>query len=366
VLGNGSRQGRMALIFVGSVVALLLLAPLAVAAPANDAFADASALSAVPPLDISGSNQEATKEAGEPDHAGNAGGHSVWFSWTPASSGPVAINPGCFLGFEMLTAVYTGSAVNSLTPVASNQGFPAPSCFGESSKIEFTAEAGTTYWIAIDGRDGAQGSFSATIEGVPANDDFADASAIGGESTQQAFGTTKFATAETGEPAHAGEPASHSVWFSWTPAVSGPVAISTCSSFYSLDTVLGVYTGSAVDSLTPIVANDDAPAVEGFPGCAPANSEVRLTVTAGTSYKIAVDSTAGTSGRFTLRLRGRPLNDDFANPQVLPASLNPNFPIGMSQATTDMATKQTGEPDHAGMPAATRSGSRGRRRAAAR
>jgi len=350
VLGNGSRQGRMALIFAASLAALLLFVPLAAAAPGNDAFADAVALSPVPPVELSGTNSEATKEAGEPAHAGNAGGHSVWFSWTPAVSGPVAINPGCFPSFEMLTAVYTGSAVNSLTPVASNQGLPAPSCFGESTKVEFTATAGTTYWIAIDGRDGAQGSFSAMIEGAPANDDFADASAIGGESTQQAFGTTKFATAEAGEPAHAGEPASHSVWFSWTPAVSGPVAISTCSSFYSLDTVLGVYTGSAVGALTPVAANDDAPAVEGFPGCAPANSEVRLTVTAGTSYEIAVDSTAGTSGRFTLRLRGRPLNDDFANPQVLPASLNPNFPIGMSQATTDMATKQTGEPDHGGAP----------------
>jgi hypothetical protein len=350
VLGNGSRQGRMALIFAASVAALLLFVPLAAAAPASDAFADAVALSPAPPAELSGTNSEATKEAGEPAHAGNAGGHSVWFSWTPIVSGPVAINPGCFLSFEMLTAVYTGSAVNSLTPVASNQGLPAPSCFGESTKVEFAAAAGTTYWIAIDGRDGAQGSFSATIEGAPGNDDLADASAIGGESTQQAFGTTKFATAETGEPAHAGEPASHSVWFSWTPAVSGPVAISTCSSFYSLDTVLGVYTGSAVAALTPIAANDDAPAVEGSPGCAPANSEVRLTVTAGTSYKIAVDSTAGTSGRFTLRLRSRPLNDDFANPQVLPASLNPNFPIGMSQATTDMATKQTGEPDHGGAP----------------
>ncbi len=90
----------------------------------------------------------------------------------------------------MLAAVYTGSAVDALTPVASSQGFPAPSCFGESPKVEFTANAGTTYRIAIDGRDGAQGSFSATIEGVPANDDFAAAPAIGGDLPQQAFGTT--------------------------------------------------------------------------------------------------------------------------------------------------------------------------------
>ncbi len=339
---------RGLLLLAGALLLLAALAPVAWAAPTNDDFSAAQTLSPGLPREFSGSTQEATKEAGEPDHAGNAGGHSVWFSWTPAVSGPVAINTGCTPSFEMLTAVYTGSAVNALVPVASNQGFPVPSCFGETTKVEFTASAGTTYRIAIDGRDGAQGSFSATIEGAPANDDFADATAIGGEPPQQAFGTTKFATAESGEPDHAGEPAGHSVWFSWTPAVSGPVAISTCSSFFSLDTLLAVYTGSAVGALTPVAANDDAPAVEGFPGCASANSEVRFVATAGTSYKIAVDSTGGTSGRFALRLRGRPANDDFANAQALPAALNPNFPIGMSQATTDMATKQAGEPDHAG------------------
>jgi Divergent InlB B-repeat domain len=341
---------RVLLLLAGVLIALAVLAPAAWATPANDDLSAAETLSPGLPREFSGSNQDATEEAAEPDHAGNAGGHSVWFSWTPAVSGPVAINTGCSPSFEMLTAVYTGSAVDALTPVASNQGFPAPSCFGESSKVEFTASAGTTYRIAIDGRDGAQGSFSATIEGTPANDDFADATAIGGELPQGAFGTTKFATPEAGEPDHAGEPAGHSVWFSWTPAVSGPVAINTCSSFYSLDTLLAVYTGSAVNALTPVVANDEAPAVEGFPGCASANSEVRFLATAGTTYKIAVDSTAGTSGRFNLRLRGRPVNDDFANPQVLPGALNPNLPIGMSQATTDMATKQAGEPDHAGAP----------------
>jgi List-Bact-rpt repeat protein len=341
---------RIVLLIAGVLIVLGALAPTAWAAPANDDFSAAQTLSPGLPRELSGSNQEATKEVGEPDHAGNAGGHSVWFSWTPATSGPVAVNTGCFPGFEMLTAVYTGSTVGALTPVASNEGFPAPSCFGETPKVEFAASAGTTYWIAIDGRDGAQGSFNATIEGAPTNDDFADAAAIGGELSQLAAGTTKFATPQAGEPDHAGEPAAHSVWFSWTPAASGPVAISTCSSFYSLDTVLAVYTGSAIDSLNPVAANDDAPAAGVSPGCTAANSEVRFTVTAGTAYRIAVDSTSGTTGRFVLRLRGRPANDDFADAQALPAALDPSFPIGTSQATTDMATKQAGEPDHAGAP----------------
>jgi hypothetical protein len=341
---------RALLLLAAVAAAILLLAPAAMAAPANDAFSDAQTVSPSLPATAAGSNVEAGKEAGEPDHAGNSGGHSVWFSWTPAVSGPVQVNTGCSSSFDMLTAVYTGSAVNALTPVASNEDFPQPSCFGETAQVEFTADAGTTYSIAIDGRGGAQGSFSFTIEGAPANDDFAGAVTIGGEPPQQVFGTTKFATKQAGEPEHAGDLGGHSVWYSWTPSSSGPVAISTCSSFFSLDTLLAVYTGSTVNALAQVAANDDAPATEGFPGCASANSEVRLDADAGTTYRIAVDSTGGTVGRFALRLRGRPANDDFANPQVLSGTFNPNFPTVASQATTDMATKQIGEPDHAGAP----------------
>ncbi len=92
MLTIGVRRSQGLLFLAVSVAALLLFAPLASAAPGNDQFADAVSLSPAPPVEFSGNNQDASKEAGEPDHAGNAGGHSVWFSWTPAVSGPVAIN----------------------------------------------------------------------------------------------------------------------------------------------------------------------------------------------------------------------------------------------------------------------------------
>ena len=49
---------------------------------------------------------------------------------------PVGITTGCSLSFEALVAVYTGSAVDALTPVASSQGIPPPTCFGESPEVE--------------------------------------------------------------------------------------------------------------------------------------------------------------------------------------------------------------------------------------
>jgi hypothetical protein len=339
------RAGRHLFLLSGIVAAFLIFAPGAEAAPANDAFADAVALSPASPGSVLEGNFEASKEADEPSHAGNAGGHSIWYSWTPPSSGPVGISGPCFDSPDALIAVYTGSAVNALTPVGSNQGIPPSGCFGESKEIEFAAGAGVTYWIAIDGRDGAQGFYGFTVNRTPANDDFAAAQAIGAEPPQDISGSVKFAGKESGEPNHAGDPGGHSVWFNWTPSVSGLVDISTCEPFSELDSVLAVYTGSSLGGLTPVAANDDGISPGGFPECRWTDSEVRIDAAAGTTYRIAVDGASGTFGRFNLHLRGRPANDTFASPVVLQPGLPTNSPFGTS---TRLATKQVGEPDHAG------------------
>src|SRR6187551_1328636 len=48
--------------------------------PANDSFNSPEALGIVTTGAVSGNNVSATKEPGEPNHAGNMGGHSVWYS----------------------------------------------------------------------------------------------------------------------------------------------------------------------------------------------------------------------------------------------------------------------------------------------
>ena len=40
---------------------------------------------------VPGNNVGATTEAGEPAHAGNVGGHSVWWAWTAPQTGSVSI-----------------------------------------------------------------------------------------------------------------------------------------------------------------------------------------------------------------------------------------------------------------------------------
>jgi bacillolysin len=121
--------------------------------PANDAFASAQALTGANAT-VTGSNVNATKESGEPNHAGNAGGKSVWYKWTPQASGTTTIDTAGS-NFDTLLAVYTGGAVNSLAEVASNNDNNAP-----QSKVSFTANAGTTYQIAVDGFGAAAGNIN--------------------------------------------------------------------------------------------------------------------------------------------------------------------------------------------------------------
>lgn len=120
--------------------------------PANDAFAAAALLSADSGT-ISDENANATKETGEPLHAGNAGGASIWWKWTPSFSGQATFDTHGS-GFDTLLAVYTGTAVSTLTSIAANDNDGSP---GGTSSISFTTQAGTEYRIAVDGLNGAYG-----------------------------------------------------------------------------------------------------------------------------------------------------------------------------------------------------------------
>lgn len=335
--------------FAVSILALLACAGTAQAAPpANDDFAAAVSLPAELFAGKEGNNLEATKETGEPNHAGNPGGHSVWFKWTPTSSGPIGIqSSSCFGVIDTLIAVYTGSSVSALTPVASNATEFPPTCsFSELPQAEFEATAGTTYWIAVDGRNGAEGTFQLQFKHPPSNDDFADALTLGTQPPQSTFGTNRLSGKQAGEPDHAGDPGGHSVWFSWTPNSSERVRISACGDFSKLDAVLAVYTGSELASLDEVASNDEGARSFGALGCNASGSEVSIDSVAGTTYKIAVDGASGTTGRFTLQIQGHPANDEFDSAQAL----TPTLPAFGSGGNNEFATKQAGEPNHASDP----------------
>lgn len=135
--------------------------------PANNNFVDRITLSGSR-ISITGTNLLATKEAGEPNHAGNTGGRSVWWQWTPAASGTVVLDT---LGstFDTTLGVYTGTSVNGLTTVASNDDIGGGNL---SSRVSFQATAGTPYQIAVDGYNAQTGNINLNILGAGAPTDF--------------------------------------------------------------------------------------------------------------------------------------------------------------------------------------------------
>lgn len=118
----------------------------------NDHFASAYSISGLSGS-TSGTNVGATKESGEPNHAGNSGGTSVWWRWTAPSSGEATIDTFGST-FDTLLAVYTGTSVSSLSAIASNDDAGS----SLQSRVIFPATAGTVYRIAVDGYGGATGS----------------------------------------------------------------------------------------------------------------------------------------------------------------------------------------------------------------
>src|SRR5829696_9089790 len=101
---------RAMLIIVAAAMSLLGFgASQAWAAPANDSFAAAHQLSSASG-DVASTNQGATAETGEPNHAGVVGGSSVWFRWTADRTGGLTILTRQ-ISFDTVLAVYTGPSV---------------------------------------------------------------------------------------------------------------------------------------------------------------------------------------------------------------------------------------------------------------
>ena len=240
------------------------------------------------------SNAGASKEFGEPSHAGNRGGASVWWSWEAPATGTVTFDTQGS-DFDTLLAVYTGSSVGALTVVASNDD-----AIGRQSEVSFVAQQGVFYHIAVDGYSGATGAIVLNWEqassefdpgfnlGPGADNVFIFSPVITGTPGRQTASNAG-ASKEFGEPSHAGNRGGASVWWSWEAPATGTVTFDTQGSDF--DTLLAVYTGSSVGALTVVASNDDAIGRQ---------SEVSFVAQQGVFYHIAVDGYSGATGAIVL------------------------------------------------------------------
>ena len=262
--------------------------------PFNDDFAARPRLQG-DNLAIRSNNAGATPEAGEPAHAGVTAATTLWWEWTATGSTPVTITTAG-TGYDTLLAVYTGAALGSLAVVAANDNDGA----NLTSKISFSSQAGTTYQIAVDGRNGASGATFLTLNAAPSNDNFATPITLNGPSAR-VTATNTLCTREPGEPRILNNTGGTSLWYRWTAPKGGRFQVSAYT--VDFDPVLAVYTGASLATLSLVTAGDNT----GFDG-SQRPSLCTFNATAGTTYLFTLDAKpadgagATNTGEFTLSL----------------------------------------------------------------
>ncbi len=325
----------------GQISLQLILGPTQ-PSPANDNFADRIQLRGTHLANVTGSNLGATAEPGEPFHADALGLKSVWWTWTaPAPGGLRLSTQGSAI--DTVLAVYTGDSVTNLTLVAANDEEPI---FGYQSVVTCNVRSNVTYQFAVDGFEGDAGEIRLRLDldssiPVPSNDNFANRIPLSGSNIRTNWSNVG-ATYEPNEPMHLVTLGGKSVWWRWTAPASGGVMLTVSNS--ALDTLVCVYTGTALTNLVFVAGNDEdyflSPEVFG-------DSTAYFNATAGITYQIVVDGVDGASGSFSLRLALGPAdpvpsNNAFANRIAL---------TGTNAVTVGSnlgATREVGEPLHRG------------------
>jgi hypothetical protein len=230
------------------------------AAPSNDNLGNAIAINGASGSST-GSNLDATVQAGESGAEGHVAQATAWWDWTAPSDGSYMFDT-CGSNFSAGVGVFTGNAVDSLADVASSA---TASCAYDGNylyqdELVFSATSGTVYHIQvgsrfIDGSVGAMGDITLRWwpSIAPGNDSFASATQLTGTSGTTS-GTNRFATAEPTDPDYFG--GAGTVWWKWTPPSDGTYVFDTCGS--NFDSKMGLYTGDSLSNLTAIAENDDS------------------------------------------------------------------------------------------------------------
>jgi hypothetical protein len=124
----------------------------------NDEFPLAYPLAGVI-ASTTGDNVGYTEEPGEPDPTGGAAAPltSAWWQWTAPASGPVEVDT-FGSNFATTLGIFTGASVTSLVLQADRNN---------ASPLTFTATAGTTYDIDVNGAAGATGNIKLNLAMAP-------------------------------------------------------------------------------------------------------------------------------------------------------------------------------------------------------
>lgn len=118
----------------------------------SDTFAGRVNLGGAGSVDIASNNLASSMEAGEPN-PGNLSGASVWYEWTPTTTGWYTIHT-VGSSFDTVLGLFTGSNVNALSQLGySDDSFDGDDYTngGNPSRLIFHATSGTSYKIGVFG-----------------------------------------------------------------------------------------------------------------------------------------------------------------------------------------------------------------------
>lgn len=318
---------------------LSLLFPIAVwaAAPANDNFANAIALTGDTPTVTSVDISEATTETAEP----STGYQSVWYSWTPAKTmrvnmvvtGTITSTDDSVDDLTAYVEVFAGTSASALQGVSGGAHVITTDVTTSQTAASFVAVKGVAYRIALS--VGAK-STSATLalsststlwdetlqivaDGTPtsvtpSNDNFANAMAIPSSLPVAVIGYPTGATRETLESSVAS--GYRTLWYSFTPTRSCELYFDMAGS--AAGSFVSVFQGSSLDTLCMVGRVYNAGA-----GAVPVQAGKRYYIATGNYYNyayynsvVAITERALPASNIVFPADPTtlyPANDDFAN-----------------------------------------------------
>lgn len=268
-----------------------------------------------------GNNCAASREAGEPVHAGKTGAKSIWYTWRATFTGSMSITTRGS-SFDTMLAVYTGSDLLDLTLIAADDDKGG----NLTSQVTFNCVEGVDYIFAVDGFFGSCGT---VVIGLPPSG-YRVLDAAGNESIPEITTQPESQTVAEGTDVEV------------TVAASGPPVAMTYQWYYNevpilnaTDSVLTLdnFTTGSVGRYTVVVANEFG-SVESIPA----------------DIQIGEGGSRDKFGDSSIEVVQPPA--EFTGGGKVPAGsagTSRSFTTTQTLSTVG-ATKEPGEPNHCGEP----------------
>ncbi|MCX6244050.1 MAG: DUF1533 domain-containing protein [Bacteroidetes bacterium] len=199
-----------------------------------------------------------------------------------------------------------GAGTWTIGGTTSKAGASGTATYTDLTATSPAAVTGATISFTSSGLTGVTSSTFNIPAPAPANDLCAGAQVIPASGPFPYLTTTVDNTnaTATGDPTPSCQSFfGHSIWYTFTPSVSGGFTFSTCSSETATtisDDVMSLYSGSC-GSLTPLSCNDN-----GGPSCTGALASINATLTSGTTYYMMVAGYSNNVGNIQIRVSCQP------------------------------------------------------------